>query len=261
MPAHDMAAMANDPSDPFVQAEMQMPERMMAAQGANASETWVKKMIEHHRGAVQMSNVLIGLGGDAPVLAVARKAVSDQGKEIQELERMLQAGGIGAGTTGEADPYKQSDQTMHSRMMAAKGASPSETWTRKMIEHHRGAVEMSNILIAQGGDPKVLEKARLTAQKQQREITELERMLAGTSQAAAPAASATTSTPQPTTKAASAEPTPTARPKAEAPRSAAKPAPTTAAPKAAPDAASKPAASTPAATAACAPEHRAMGHC
>src|SRR3546814_10880199 len=130
---------------------MQMHERMMAAQGANASETWVRKMIEHHRGAIDMSKVLIGLGEDAPgpVLAMARKTVSDQGKEIQELERMLQAGDIGAGTTGDANPFKQSDQTMHERMMAATGANPSETWMRKMIEHHRGAVDMSNILIAQ----------------------------------------------------------------------------------------------------------------
>ena len=42
------------PSGPFAQAEMQMNERMMAAVGANASETWTKKMIEHHRGAIAM---------------------------------------------------------------------------------------------------------------------------------------------------------------------------------------------------------------
>jgi uncharacterized protein (DUF305 family) len=257
MPADNMSAMANDPNNPYGQAEMQMHERMMAAVGANASETWVRKMIEHHRGAIDMSNVLIGLGGDAPALAMARKTVSDQGKEIQELENMLQAGGIGAGTTGDANPYKQSDQRMHERMMAATGASPSETWIRKMIEHHRGAVDMSNILIAQGGDPKVLEKARMTAQKQQKEIAELERMLAGDGTAAAPAAAPA---PEPAAKAEPRETAPATKAKAEAPRAAPKAAPR-AAPKAEPKAAPGATPKAPAATPTCAPEHRAAGHC
>jgi uncharacterized protein (DUF305 family) len=245
MPAENMSAMTADPNNPYSQAEMQMHERMMAAQGSNASETWVKKMIEHHRGAIDMSNVLIGLGGEEPVLAMARKTVSDQGKEIQELERMLQA-------------YKQSDQTMHQRMMAATGANPSETWIRKMIEHHRGAVDMSNILIAQGGDPKVLEKARMTAQKQQKEIGELERMLAGGS---APAAQAAATTLEPSTKAEPAEPAPAQKAKAEAPSKSAPKAAAKAEPKSAPEGETKTATKAPAAAPTCTAEHRAMGHC
>jgi uncharacterized protein (DUF305 family) len=265
MPAGDnMAAMANDPNNPYAQAEMQMHERMMAATGANASETWVKKMIEHHRGALAMSNVLIGLGGEESVLAMARKTVTDQGKEIQELERMLQAGGIGAGTSGNADPYKQSDQTMHQRMMAATGANPSETWLRKMIEHHRGAVDMSNILIGQGGDPKVLEKARMTASTQQAEIQHLEQMLAGEAMAGSPpAAGAAGSSTAPTPKAAPRTPA-TPAPTADAPKATAKATPKAApkaAPKAEPKAAPKAEPKAPAATPTCLPEHRAMGHC
>ena len=265
MPAgNNIAAMENDPNNPYAQAEMQMHERMMAATGANASETWVKKMIEHHRGALAMSNVLIGLGGEEPVLAMARMTVTDQGKEIQELERMLQAGGIGAGTSGNADPYKQSDQTMHQRMMAATGANPSETWMRKMIEHHRGAVDMSNILIAQGGDPKVLEKARLTASTQQAEIQHLEQMLAGEAMAGSPpAAGAPGSSTAPTPKATPRTPAAPA-PAADAPKAAAKAAPKTApkaSPKAEPKATPKAEPKAPAATPTCLPEHRAMGHC
>ena len=260
-PADNMSAMANDPNNPYGQSEMQMHERMMAAVGANASETWVRKMIEHHRGAVDMSNVLIAQGGDAPVLAKARKTVEDQGREIQMLERMLQGGGIGAGTSGNANPYTQSEQTMHNQMMAATGANPSESWIRKMIAHHRGAVDMSNILIAQGGDPKVLEMARTTAQKQQKEIQDLEAMLAGGGAAAAPsAAQAPAAAP-----AAKAEaPAPAAKAKVEAPRAApataAKAAPK-AEPKASAGAEPKAAPKAPAATPACSPEHRALGHC
>src|SRR3546814_14393018 len=46
-----------------------------------------------------------------------------------------------------------------------------------MIEHHRGGVAISNVLFDLGGDPQILEKARMTAREQAREAEELERML------------------------------------------------------------------------------------
>ena len=36
--------------------------------------------------------------------------------------------------------YAQSEMDMHQKMMAVKQGDASEMWTRKMIEHHRGAI-------------------------------------------------------------------------------------------------------------------------
>jgi len=44
-----------------------------------------------------------------------------------------------------ANSYTQSEMRMHEKMMKAAGADPSETWVRKMIEHHRGAVDTRGI--------------------------------------------------------------------------------------------------------------------
>jgi uncharacterized protein (DUF305 family) len=246
---NNMAGMAADPNNPYAQAEMQMHERMMAAQGQNSAETFVRKMIEHHRGGIAMSEVLIAQGGEPAVLEKARKTSADQQKEIQELERMLQGGVSG---NPPANPYAEGEKEMHDRMMAATGANPSETWLRKMIEHHKGAVQMSQMVIEQGGNPQVAAMAKKTADKQTKEIAELERMLAG---GGAAAAAGTASSPEPAAKAEPRETSPAPKAKAEAPREAAKTDPK-AAVKAEPKAAEKaPAAST------CAPEHRAMGHC
>ena len=76
-----------------------------------------------------------------------------------------------------SNPYAQAEMQMMERIEAAQGANPSETWTRKMIEHHRGAIAMSDILLAQGNDPRIQEKARMTADMQRREISELEALL------------------------------------------------------------------------------------
>lgn len=166
-----------DAANPYAQAEAQMNERMMTAQGANISETFARKMIPHHAGAVEMSNVLLAQGGDEKVLAKARKTAADMQKEIGSLEQMLKAGLTGGSSTAPANPFGPVEAKMHQAMMAATGADPGETWTRKMIEHHRGAVDMANLILKQGGDPKILENARMTVDMQTKEIADLQKML------------------------------------------------------------------------------------
>ena len=241
--------MDDDPSGPFGAVEMRMRENMMAATGANASETWVRKMIEHHRGAVEMSQILINGGGDPAFVEMARTGAEKQQREIGELERLL-AGGI-TGGSGEANPFGQVEQTMHQQMTAATGANLSETWARKMIAHHQGAVDMSEVLIRQGGDPEVLAMARRTVEDQRREIAHLEAMLRGE---AMPAAGAPAATAAPAKEASRDGAAPAAR-RPTAPKAA--PAPRREQPK---QIAPRPAPSPPP-KAECLPEHRAAGHC
>lgn len=253
--ANSQQPMANEsaqamPSGPFAQAEMQMNERMMAAVGANASETWVRKMIEHHRGGVAMSQVLIDQGGEQRFVEMARTTVEKQQREIGEFERML-AGGIEGGS-GQPNPFGPVEQSMHRQMMAASGGNVSETWARKMIAHHQGAVDMSELVIRQAGDPEVLAMARKTAEDQRREIAHLEAMLRGeampaSDSAAAPAAAAREdqqSRAAPATREANAVPPATTpeRP-AQVDRAASQPRPD------------------PVPTPTCTDEHRALGHC
>lgn len=256
--ANSEQPMANEsaqamPSGPFAQAEMQMNERMMAAVGANASETWVRKMIEHHRGGVAMSQVLIDQGGEQRFVEMARTTAEKQQREIGELERML-AGGIEGGS-GQPNPFGPVEQGMHQQMMAASGGNISETWASKMIAHHQGAVDMSEMLIRQGGDPEVLAMARKTAEDQRREIAHLEAMLRGqampaSDSAAAPAA-AIKERPQDRTSPAR---EPNAAPKASATERPAQ------RDQAAPNPAPKQSPS-PTSTPTCTDEHRALGHC
>lgn len=247
-------SMANDP---FAAIDMQMHERMVAATGANASETWVRKMIEHHRGAVAMSEVLIERGGDAGYVQMARSGAEKQQREIGELERLL-AGGI-TGGSGEANPYGPVEQSMHRQMMAVTGANLSETWARKMIAHHQGAVAMSEVLIRQGGDAEVLALARRVAVDQRREIAHLEAMLRGEAMPAAGAPTASTAPAAPAKAAAGDGAAPAAR-RPESPAKAA-PAPRAERPGQATPRPTPKAEPAPPAKAECAPEHRAAGHC
>ena len=44
-----------DASNPFAAIEQNMSKAMMAAVGPNAGDTWVRMMIAHHQGAIDMS--------------------------------------------------------------------------------------------------------------------------------------------------------------------------------------------------------------
>ena len=83
---HSMPATAANPYGP---AEMQMHQKMMAAQGADASETWTRKMIEHHRGAVEMSQIVMLNGATPAVRREAMKTIANQNREIASLNAML----------------------------------------------------------------------------------------------------------------------------------------------------------------------------
>ena len=81
------------PTNPYPPAEMAMHEKMMAAKGADATETWVRKMIEHHRGGIAMSQIVLRDTKDAQVRAMATKTVAMQQKEVGELNAWLRAHG------------------------------------------------------------------------------------------------------------------------------------------------------------------------
>lgn len=60
---------------PFSAAEAKMHEAMMSAMGADAGETWARKMIPHHQGALDMSEIVLRDTQDADIRRIDRKSV------------------------------------------------------------------------------------------------------------------------------------------------------------------------------------------
>jgi uncharacterized protein (DUF305 family) len=82
------AMMENTPANPYAEAGMAMHHKMMVV-GANASETWVRQMIEHHRGAVAMSKIAVVEAMDSDIRAMAKNDIAMQVKEIAGLQSWL----------------------------------------------------------------------------------------------------------------------------------------------------------------------------
>ena len=73
-----------------------------------------------------------------------------------------------------SNPYAKSEMDMHMKMMMAKTGDASEKWTRKMIEHHRGAIAMSRVALAQATDADTRRMAQMTIDMQEKDIGELQ---------------------------------------------------------------------------------------
>lgn len=88
---HAMPPGMNMPRTAFSEAEMGMHRSMMMATDVNTQRTWARKMIAHHRGAIAMSQVLLGSDAtDAEIRRMAQAVIDAQTREVAELESWLE---------------------------------------------------------------------------------------------------------------------------------------------------------------------------
>ncbi len=198
---------------PYAESEMTMDAAMKAAVGVDAADTWVKKMVAHHEGAIDMSRIVLGLEPTADVIKMARMTIDNQGAEIEALNALARNG---TANSDSAEIYEAAASEMQREMMAASGRTPSETYLAKMLAHHRGAVAMSDIALANGATGPVRTQIEETRAEQVKEVAMVEAMLRGEPLAAPETSNnqrQTAAAPEPTPRPAAAKPNPnTAKP-------------------------------------------------
>ena len=115
----------------------------------------------------------------AALALLATPALAQQSGGMQGMNHGQMAGmnhddmaGMMAG-----NPYGQAEMDMHQKMMAAKQGDAAEMWTRKMIEHHRGAIAMSRVAVRDARDAETKRMEQMTITKQEKDIAELQAWL------------------------------------------------------------------------------------
>lgn len=109
----------------------------------------------------------------AALFAAAPALAQQTGHQGMDHQGMNHAGMM---QPSAANPYGPDMMKMHERMMAAKGADAGETWIRQMIEHHRGAITMSQTALRSTRN-EIRREAQKTIDSQNREIATLNAML------------------------------------------------------------------------------------
>ena len=167
---------SNDAENPFAAAMMQMDQKMMAAIGTDVGDNWVRKMIEHHQGAIDMSRIVLQQRPTAEVARMAQDTIDKQSKEIEDLRQLIKDG---PPDQKGAELYRPAMMDMKAAMSSANGSNPSQTYLVKMLAHHHGAIAMSDIALRNGVSGAIKAQVEKTKASQQKDSAMIEAMLGG----------------------------------------------------------------------------------
>jgi uncharacterized protein (DUF305 family) len=148
-----------------------------------ADEMFVTGMIPHHEQAVEMSDILLAKDGvDAGVVGLAERIQAAQQPEIDLMTSWLDAWGVDS-DMGDMDHGGHSGDGMMSdddmaALEAASGEEASALFLEQMIEHHEGAIEMSQQELDNGQNADALTLAQQIIDAQTAEIAEMQGLLA-----------------------------------------------------------------------------------
>lgn len=112
-------------------------------------------------------------GGDPVQQALRDASAENHAATVQTGVVSAPAHAAGHGATPGDQAFAASEAAMHTGMAKASGETVDEAYIAKMIEHHRGAVAMAEVALAQSRDPEIRRMAGLVKDAQTREIAEM----------------------------------------------------------------------------------------
>ncbi len=164
------------------------------AKDHNAQDvSFAQEMIPHHQQAVEMSTMALAQATSPKVQDLATRIKSAQDPEIRTMKGWLSTWGEpetagsgsmdgmdhGGGGAGEGSGMGMMTEAQMAELGAAKGVEFDRMFLTMMIEHHRGAVEMSGTQLDKGKHAPAKQLAQTISDAQEREITEMRGLLDG----------------------------------------------------------------------------------
>lgn len=156
----------------------------------NATDVgFAQGMIPHHAQAIEMADLALTNTTNPEVLSLANAIKAAQSPEIETLSGWLRQWGqpvpsieMGSmdhdmsGMDGMMMDGMMSKADME-RLESSTGTEFDRLWLELMIQHHEGAVKMSNSEVGGGKNPDAITLARRIISSQQAEITTMESLL------------------------------------------------------------------------------------
>ena len=144
------------------------------ADSASADAGFVREMVPHHEGAVEMAQLALDQAEHPELEQLSRDIISTQRAEIEELEAI--AGELGTEAGHPAGDGGHMGQETHAMGDPDEldGARPfDQAFIDMMIPHHEAAIEMSRALLETTENPRLRTLAEDIAGAQQREIDQM----------------------------------------------------------------------------------------
>ena len=161
-PSDSMAGMAGMPG-------------MNRAPAKDADHEFLRNMIDHHEGFIQMAMAAMTKASKPETQGDAHngytKQADEQKKMIADVQSMY-----GETVTPMMMPIHKA---MNDSLQATSGAEYDRTFYRMVVEHHRAGIKMTDELLPRLTKPEVKQMAAKMKADQQKEITAFERKAKG----------------------------------------------------------------------------------
>lgn len=159
-------------------ADVQAGTDAQADADANAADVmFVQMMIPHHEQAVVMADDALDISEDPDLRALAEQIRAAQQPEIEQMQGWLDEWGVPemmdgdmAGHMGHGGMDGMMSEEDLDELRQLTGSEFDDAWTRMMIEHHEGALDMAQDVREDGRSPEVRELADEIITAQQAEI-------------------------------------------------------------------------------------------
>jgi uncharacterized protein (DUF305 family) len=148
---------------------------------------FAQSMIPHHEQAIMMADMALQEAQSDDVRALASRIKAAQDPEIATMRGWLDDWGAddpdSMAMNGDAGdhagmPGMMTDENLDT-LSGMHGADFDTMWLQMMIEHHEGAVDMANDVLATTSNPEVEALASAIVEGQTAEIGEMRGLLAG----------------------------------------------------------------------------------
>lgn len=147
----------------------------------DADVMFLQMMYPHHAQAIEMAKLVPGRSQNQQVITLAQNIEKAQGPEMTQMTSLLQSFGKPAPTADSGHmagmPGMMSAEQMNA-LTGLSGAAFDRMWLQMMIDHHTGAITMSNTELRDGTNPDAKKMAEAIIANQQAEISQMQGMLA-----------------------------------------------------------------------------------
>lgn len=179
------SALACESTTAYQQGMKIMHRDMDIVYSGEINTDFVRGMIPHHQGAIDMANVVLKYGKDEGVKSLAHFIKVSQEGEIAKMNRWLERRGVPEPTCKECEPkgdpnieaFKAVMTNMHQKMNIAYSGNADVDFVCGMIPHHQGAIDMAAILRSEGSDPEILKFSTAIIRSQNSDVARMNRWL------------------------------------------------------------------------------------
>ena len=181
---NSMKGALNKSSSPNERMLYAMHKPMMMNTTSNSKNIdldFFENMIPHHKGAIDSSKLYLEFGSNDKLKKIATEIINSQEEEIRFFTELIEKTNKN-NVSEKYDQYsKESKKIMAATMNAMYKVKPSRNldidFAKSMIEHHKGAIDSSNVLLKYSNEETSKEVANLIIKRQKDEIKFMQEVL------------------------------------------------------------------------------------